>query len=707
MTEPSAFHRLHPHLQHAIVHDLGWRSLRPVQDQTVHAVLDGCNAVVLAPTAGGKTEASIFPTLSRILSEETKAVAALYLCPVRALLNNQEARLQKYSRMVGLDAFKWHGDVNEAARKRFRAEPAHILMTTPESIEVMLLSAKTNARELFASLSTVIIDEVHAFAGDDRGAHLASLLERISSFCDRDIQRIGLSATVGNPEEIGRWLQGSSGRDFRLVDPPKQKAERKLNVRLYEEMMDAAPVIAKQGLGRKSLVFVESRSGAEKVAKALRGRGVDVFVHHGSVSREDRERAEAQFERGQNTAIVATSTMELGIDVGDLDQVLQIDAPSTVAGFLQRIGRTGRREGTVSNCTFYCTSPESVVHAAALLRLAHEGWVEDVRPVRRAWHILAHQLLALTLQEGGVSRHRVLSWVGCATPFLGLTTADVNTLVDTMVERDILEESDALLSLGRKGEKIYGRRNFFELYAVFSSPPLLTVLHGRSEIGTVDSLFVRGHDVESGDLCFRLAGRAWRVVRADLDRGRLYVEPNQGGKIPTWLGQGGTLSYTLTQEMKAVLRAPGVEAGWLAHESAAELALLRTEYEAVVAEGEAPLEERGTKLYWHTFAGGAINRLLAAALESAGTGKWIVGNRVLRWDGGSVAVATDAIRSLAAADLEAIAAAQADRWKRGNLSKFEPCMPDPAVRRLMVDRLLDVEGTRTFLGAHRVPVVSS
>src|SRR5438309_2313542 len=153
--------RLHPHLQHAIVHDLAWRALRPVQELTIDAVLDGCNSVVLAPTAGGKTEASIFPLLSRILTEGLKPVAVLYVCPIRALLNNQEERLQAYARMVGLEVFKWHGDVADSRKQRFRDAPAHLLMTTPESLEVMMISARTDARALFEALSAVIIDEVH------------------------------------------------------------------------------------------------------------------------------------------------------------------------------------------------------------------------------------------------------------------------------------------------------------------------------------------------------------------------------------------------------------------------------------------------------------------------------------------------------------------------------------------------------------------
>jgi len=284
------FERFHPHLRHAIVNDLGWRGLRPVQELAGSAILDGANVIVLAPTAGGKTEASIFPVLSRILTEELGPVAALYICPIRALLNNQEERLQKYARMVGLDAFKWHGDVGPTARDRFLREPSHILMITPESLEVILMSKREEAKRLFASLSMVIIDEVHAFAGDDRGAHLVSVLERLVHSCERDIQRIGLSATVGNPDEIGKWLQGSSKREYRRIDPPKPPALRDFHIDLLEDGTFVAAEAARLAQGKKSLVFVETRSEAERISGAMAGRDVEVFVHHSAVSRRARTR---------------------------------------------------------------------------------------------------------------------------------------------------------------------------------------------------------------------------------------------------------------------------------------------------------------------------------------------------------------------------------------------------------------------------------
>ncbi len=697
----AGFARLHPRLQHAIVNDLGWRALRPVQEATVEVVLDGANAVVLAPTAGGKTEAALFPVLSRILTEGLSPVAALYVCPLRALLNNQEERLRAYARLVGLEVFKWHGDVSEAKKHGFRHEPAHLLMTTPESLEVMLVSERTDAQALFAGLSAVIVDEVHAFAADDRGAHLAALLERLTVLCGRDVQRLGLSATVGNPAELGRWLQGSSARPTRVVSPPGPAVppRRELTITHGPAFPSAARGLGQRARGQKSLVFVESRAGAEQVAHALAGCGVEVFIHHSAVSREDRALAEAQFAQGHDSAIVATSTMELGIDVGDLDQVLQLDAPHSVASFLQRLGRTGRRAGTHPTCHFFCQTPDTLLQATALVQLAEAGWVEDVRPPARALHVLAHQVLALVLQEHGLSRHRLRPWLAGAYPFQGVSEAELQQVVQTMLERDLLAESGGRLTLGRQGEQRYGRKNFFELYAVFSAPANVRVLHGVTEVGQLQASFLALQDRRDGPLCFRLAGRAWEVGHVDFEKGVAHVTPAAAGRLPSWLGRPGTLSTKVCQTMREVLQAPADTTPWLTRPARLELDALRATYAPLLEEGPGPLEEHDDGVQWHTFAGGAINRLLAAALEAQTAKKWVAGNLSVKAEGLTRLQAEAALDALPRLDWARLARDTARRLGRGPVSKFEPCLPADAVDALRVEALLDVDGARAFAEA--------
>ena len=195
----SAFEHLHPAIQHHIVNSLGWRQLRPLQEEAVEPILSGKSALLIAPTAGGKTEAAVFPLLSRLLSENWEPISVLYICPIKALLNNLEIRLRQYSEWLGRRVGVWHGDIGQGDRSRILKEPPDILLATPESLEVMLVSRRTDHANLFANVRAVVVDEIHAFAGDDRGWHLLAVLDRVSHLCACDLQRVGLSATVGNP----------------------------------------------------------------------------------------------------------------------------------------------------------------------------------------------------------------------------------------------------------------------------------------------------------------------------------------------------------------------------------------------------------------------------------------------------------------------------------------------------------------------------
>ena len=491
----SAFARFPPRLQEAIVSRLGWSSLRPVQELSSHALLDGKNAIILAPTAGGKTEAAIFPILSDLIEREPKTVGAIYVAPIKALLNNQSERLKTYTEMVGLRRFVWHGDIKASKKKAFVREPAHILMTTPESLEVMLLSSRVPHARLFSDLRAVIVDEIHALAGSDRGTHLISVFERLFRCTSNDVQRIGLSATVGNPEDILQWLQGTSNREGCVIDPPHVPSKKEIRVYYQENARAIAQQASEIAQGQKSLFFCQSRSLAEKIAEQMQDQGVDVFVHHSSVSAEERTTAEERFHRGSNTSIVCTSTLELGIDVGDLDLVLQANAPTTVSSFLQRLGRTGRRKGQKANTTFFCEDAETVLQAIALIELAKKGWVESVPTNNRVWSVLVHQILALTLQFGAISAEQCWQQLSIVSDFSGINRSEFDRLIAYMVRENFLFLSQGLFSIGDKTEKTFGRRNFMEIYAVFSSPQLYKVsteagyVIGSLEQNFVDKLF--------------------------------------------------------------------------------------------------------------------------------------------------------------------------------------------------------------------------
>ncbi len=700
----TGFGRLGGALQYQIVNTLGFSGLRPVQEQTIDAVLDGDDCVVLAPTAGGKTEAAFFPLLSRMDAEDWTPVSVLYLSPIRALLNNQEDRITRYAGVLGRRAFKWHGDVGPGPRKRFLAEPADILLTTPESLEAMLMSPRVPTRALFHGLRAVVIDEVHAFADDDRGAHLASVLERLSRYSGREIQRIGLSATVGNPSEILAWLRGGSERTGRVVDPGGAKAQPDLRIDYVGSMANAAVAIEAMHRGRKRLVFVDSRRGAEELGSRLDERGVTTFVTHGSLSVTARRDAELAFEQGQDCVIVATSALELGIDVGDLDHVVQIDAPSTVASFLQRMGRTGRRPGTRPNCTFLTTRDDRLLQAMALVRLHQRGYVEPVRPSRRASHILAHQVLSLAIQTGGLPRQDVWGWLQGAAPFEDLEPSERQSVVDHMLHRGILADHEGKLWLGPDGERRYGKANFRELYAVFDAPRMITVRHAGQEIGTVDASFLASLTEEGGVGSFILAGRAWQVLDLDWSKGVCGVKPAEAGRAPRWAGGPRHLGHALCQAMRELLVGDDDDPIWTARarKSLAE----QRQAHAFLRDGDEDgvfVHEGDEKITWHDFAGGAANVLLARVLERELGGSVVSRNTSLTFTG-------EAGKSMVAlrAALRTLREEGRPTWRdalrfapdasKSRVSKFQPCLPDALARDLIVRTTVDLANARRVLG---------
>jgi ATP-dependent Lhr-like helicase len=699
-----AFERLSPALQYQVVNGLGWTGLRPVQEQSTHAILDGANCVILAPTAGGKTEAALLPLLSRMDTEDHEPVSVLYVAPIRALLNNQESRLHALTGLVGRSAGKWHGDVGDSARKRMLRALPDVLSITPESLEAMFLSSRMPPARMLGHVRAVVIDEVHAFASDDRGAHLVALLERITRLSGNDVQRIGLSATVGDPDDIVAWLGGSSMRPTRVVDPGGARREPKVLLDHVGTLENAALLIDRVYPGTRRLVFVDSRRRVEQLGHTLGQRGVSVYLSHSSLALSERAAAEKAFAEGSNCVIVATSALELGLDVGDLDHVIQIDAPGTVSSFLQRMGRTGRRAGTTANCTFLCTDEDAVLHAAALMELRAEGYVEPAAASRRAPHVLAHQVIALAMQERGVPALEWWDWLeGCAA-FADVTSATREAVVRHMLLEGILTTAEHRLVLGDKGQKLYGAKNFLELYAVFSTPRVLRVLHGAQEVGMVDAFFLQDEDRRSA--AFILAGRPWRILAVSWKAGICEVEPAEHGTYPRWYGRPTLRSRALCEAVRAILVGDFDRASW-SKRAVAAIHQLREEH-AFLRDEQAPLTaEADGSMKWWTYAGGRGNRLLAGALQERLGDKVTAGNDAIRFSGEagkSQAGIRDALAALAAGP--PLSWADAARWTdvgaNARVSKFQPCLPIEVETELVARELMDVQDAAAVLDRSRM-----
>lgn len=617
MIAPSA--QLHDAVQHHVVNTLGWTSLRPLQQDAIAPVLRGDDALLLAPTAGGKTEAAFFPLLSRMENEHWRGLSVLYVCPLRALLNNLEPRLAGYASWTGRQVALRHGDTTAGARKRMLSDPPDVLLTTPESLEAMLVSTLVTPAELFADLRAIVVDEVHAFAGDDRGWHLLAVVERLSRLAGRPLQRIGLSATVGNPAALLTWLQGSGGgtRPAVVVAPESGTAVvPHLQLDYVGTVANAATVIASLHRGEKRLVFADSRRTVESLALALRERGTETFVSHSSLSVDERRRAETAFAEARDCVIVSTSTLELGIDVGDLDRVLQIGAPRTVASFLQRLGRTGRRAGGTRSMLFLATDDDELLRAAALLRLFAQGFVEPVIAPAHPRHLVAQQLLALCLQENRVGTATWSEWLAG----LELGSGDeLAQIADWLLETAHLDEDGGMLFVGPEAERRYGRRHFLEMLSVFTADPQFTVLHGRNEVGAVDPLvFTRRVD---GPRIISLGGRAWKVTYTDWKRRRAFVEPSDQAGTSRWSGTPQPLSYAMTNAMREVVldgELPGVG---LSRRATERLAVIREELAPTVSgTGRVVAAWDSGQVRWWTWAGARANGVVAAALAAVDPG---------------------------------------------------------------------------------------
>ena len=569
-------------------------------------------------------------------------------------------------------------------------DPPDLLLTTPESLEAMLISRRVNERWLFPHLRTVVIDEVHAFAAADRGWHLLAVLERLTRLAGRDLQRIGLSATVGNPEELLEWLCGSSRLDRRIVNPPAEVvAEPEVSLDYVGTLSNAATVIHRLHRGEKRLVFVDSRRRAEELAHALGGLGTATFVSHGSLGQEERRRSEQAFAEGSNCVIVATSTLELGIDVGDLDRVIQIDSPPTVAGYLQRIGRTGRRPGSSRNALFLATSRESLLTAAGLLRLWASGFVEPAEPPSMPTHLVAQQLLALTLQEAdeGLPLTAWTEWLG-DPPVLGdAAMARADEVVAHLLAQDWLFSDEGVLGPGRRAEQTIGKRNFLELTSVFVADPLVSIRQGRVEIGQVpDVAITAALGAKPGPPALLLAGRSWQLNDIDWRRRIAQVEPANQKASVRFAGIAQPLSYQLCQSVADVLGGASLDPVVLSQRATGVLDELRSQFPRA-ASGRTLLVRDAHGLRWHTFAGLQANLELAARLDS-------LRSQINQRDNFSIAL-DDGV------DRAALTEARAAPALAGVLDhlvedvsgalKLERALPEALVRSIMIERLSDRE----------------
>lgn len=679
----SEFEQLHPSLQYHVVNTLGWSTLRPTQLAAIPPVHAGDHCLLLAPTAGGKTEAAAIPVLSRMLKEAWPGTSVLYICPIKALLNNLEHRLSHYAGLVGRRVEVWHGDISQSRKHKALKEAPDILLTTPESIEAMLISVRVDRPAWFGNLRTVIVDELHAFAGDDRGWHMRSVLHRLDQYLGRPLQRIGLSATVSNPSALLHWFAPVGTRS--VVGSASVSTDAEVTIDHVGSLENAATVISRLHRGEKRLVFCDSRSSAEQLSSMLRARDVRTFVSHASLSVSERRQAEAAFSEEKDCVIVATSTLELGIDVGDLDRVIQIDSPSSVSSFLQRMGRTGRRAGARRNCLFLTTNEDAFLLALGVTQKWSEAWVEAAEPPPEPWHIAGQQALVLTLERGELTMAEMIALLSGSFP--ELVANELAQLVEHLVGLGFLVRAEGVIRIGPETERKFGRGHYRDLLASFSGSMLLTGRHGSAEVGYIDPTVLTGDQKER---LLLLAGRSWRVTEVEWSKRIVWLEPAREGGKARWMGGARSLGRAVCEGIRTVLvRGRVHDIVTLSLRARSELAALSEELplsaeaDFFVARGDGP-----TIRTW-TFAGTKANRTWArqASTESS----------KVRFDAFSIQGPTLLPKTIAA---EATDLSETEVGTFAEAIKFAVCVPKALLVRMICARNFESLGPSVAVSPH-------
>lgn len=542
MDEESAFESLAPFVQEFVYRN-GWQELRPLQIQAINSVLHSqADILITTGTASGKTEAAFLPVLSSISKKEFGSLQVLYVGPLKALINDQFRRLEPLCEEGGIPICRWHGDVALNKKNNLIENPSGVLQITPESIESLLINKTKSLNNLFKGLDFVIIDEVHTFLDSDRGVQLQSQLERLSKYCIKRPRRIGLSATIGNVDFAKKWLNPMDTAEVILINPEASIPPTRLShLHFLRSDNEVSPVLLDDlySLTRnlKSLIFCNSRRYVEQITTELnrlcrRDKIEERYLpHHGSISKEIREDAELKMRNQERPfSVVSTSTLELGIDIGQLELIVQIDSTHSVLSFVQRLGRTGRTYGTPrimqiysseltpdSDQPFYERIPFSLLKAIAIVNLFIQGWVEPSGSRQLPYHILYHQILSLLIENNGASPHSLVSAFYRKGAFSDIPVEDYEILLRHMLSIDHVEQLDSgEMILGLRGEKVAKSRDF---YAVFQTPHEWDVLSGERTIGRISP----SPDLLPGASLI-LGGRSWEIVAVHPDQKQVIVE---------------------------------------------------------------------------------------------------------------------------------------------------------------------------------------
>lgn len=584
MSDSRAFLQLDPGIQHYLWSEK-WEALREVQERAIPLVLPGDRDVIIAAsTASGKTEAAFLPALTHMLHQREESLI-VYISPLKALINDQFARLQRLCENLEIPVWPWHGDITATSKRKFAQKPHGVLLITPESLEATLCNRGTSVAGIFNRTTFLIIDELHSFIGNERGKQLQSLLHRIETVLGREVPRIGLSATLGDIGLAAQFLRVD--RSVAIVDVPSAGGQLLVLIKGFEEPIvnrlmhvedgpqeEQAPLAIARHLfkalrGSNNLVFPNSRREVERYTYLLNGLcdenrlPKEFWPHHGNLSKEIRYETEAALKQHEHPATaICTSTLELGIDIGAVKSVVQIGTPPSVASLRQRLGRSGRREGESSILRGYLIEDAlddksglasqlrlDTVQTAAMISLLLEHWCEPPAVAGAHYSTLIQQLLSAIAQYGGLRAAQSFQLL-CAShaPFDGVTKDDFAELLRTLGKQDVLiQDHSGLLLHGRVGDRIV---NHYTFYAAFASDEEFRLVANGKTLGTlpVSQMLTPQQRILFG-------GRTWIVEEIDEPHKIIYVAPAKGGAPPMFNGGAGRVHTRVRQRMRELYMA--------------------------------------------------------------------------------------------------------------------------------------------------------
>jgi len=604
------------------IRNKGWEQLRPIQTASIAKILASDDNFILASrTASGKTEAAFLPILSKVDFNDS-GVQVLYISPLIALINDQFYRIEELCKNLDVTVTKWHGEANKTLKDRLIKQPNGIVLITPESLEAMFVNKPFNVKQLFSNLKYVVIDEIHSFIGTDRGIQLKSILSRLQNVNPKSFSIVGLSATIGDYNEAKKFT-GNELKTKVLLD----RTAKEINAvfRYFKNKNEELPLELLKDLyietkDNKVLIFPNSRGRAEEVAVKLkkisdRVKGhSNYFSHHSSVDREVREYVEyfAKNNNRQNFCISCTSTLELGIDIGTVDEVVQIDATHSIASLIQRVGRSGRKEGESSNLFLYATNEWSLLQSIACWLLYKAGFIEPPQKNEKPYDILVHQALSITKGHSGIRLTELVKQLKENFAFNQVEVSEIEQILNHLIRIDLLEKLQHEVIIGVEGEKVVNSRDF---YSVFKTEENFKVVNAGNTIGEIP---FSPQIIEDENIL--LSAKIWKIKFVDHKAKRIEVVPTKDGKKPMFFGGGATIHQRIREKMLEILYSK-TDYDFLDQASCDEAEILRKDFSVFNIQNlqtDRPLLSAEKHLQLFTFTGTRINRTIQLLLNISG-----------------------------------------------------------------------------------------